>query len=165
MKTCEEKYQKLIFLISIVTLLLFVFGFIFLRKHEVAVASYKFDKSKVVNNGYQFCIDDVSVNNGYAISGWLIKEGVDIGVIDRTVVLQDKTTKKYIEIATEIVNRPDLETYLGDGVNYSDSGFYAVVPESGVIKKHDYEVFIVDNSDGEKNIIKISNSIKEELTK
>ncbi|MFC5630945.1 MULTISPECIES: hypothetical protein [Streptococcus] len=165
MKTNEEKYQKLIFLISMVTVLLFVLCFIFLRKHEVAVASYKFDKSKVVNDGYQFWIDDVTANDGYAISGWLIKEGVDIGVIERTVVLKDKTSKKYIEIATEIVNRPDLETYLGDGVNYSDSGFYAVISASDMIKKHDYEVFIVDNSDGEKNIIKISNSIKEELTK
>lgn len=163
MKSIEKIYQKFILIASVIFLMISFLVFIFLRKHEVAVSRYKFDSSTVVKEGYQFVIDDVTDNNGYAISGWLIKEGTDIGTINRTVVLKDKTSKKYLEIATEVVYRPDLEAYLGDGINYSDSGFYAIVPDDEIVKKHDYEVFIIDESDNDKKTVKVSDSLKGEL--
>lgn len=159
----EKKYRNLVLVAFVLAVVLSLVGYKLLRRHEFALEDYKWSQESVTTTGYIVNIDDV-VNNGetISISGWLIKEGVDIGVIDRYVVVKNTETQESFKVPTEVITRPDLKTYLNDGVNYEDSGFFAVISLEELTKNTPYEVYIVDASDEMMHSIKILDTIERE---
>lgn len=141
--------------------------FWFLTKHELRVEKYHLEQNVMMTKPYRSNIDTITISEDRIIvSGWLIKEHHDIGVVHRQVVFKSKVSNQAVKIATMIVERKDLTTYMNDGVNYSDSGFFATVAVSQLDRKHqDYELYILDQSDNDKQMVKIADSLNEELEK
>lgn len=155
----EKKYQKIIIFTLLLTVFLSLCVFKLMRTHEKRVEPYRFNNSHVVKEGYEYHIDQFDKKgNLVKISGWLIKEHNDIMQIDRFLVVKDNKSNKAYKLPTEVQYRSDIKDYLKDNIDYSDSGFLAVIPLSH-IRGRDYSLYIVDNSDNKTSIIKLSDTL------
>lgn len=163
----EIKYLKYIAVAFSILVIMSGMVFWFLTKHELRVEKYEMKQSLSGTLPYRSNIDDITQSRAKIIlSGWLIKEKHDIDVIHRQVVFKSKTSNEAVKVATTIVERKDLTPYMNDGVNYADSGFFAVV-EVGRLDRvnQDYEIYILDKSDEDEQMVKIADSLNEELNK
>lgn len=163
----ETKYMKYIVRAFSIVVLISGILFWFLMKHELRVEKYEVKHSLSATLPYRFNIDNITQSQAkIVLSGWLIKEKHDIGVIHRQVVFKSKTSRYAVKVATEIVERKDLTMYMNDGVNYADSGFFAVVEMAHLDRaNHDYEIYVLDKSDEDEQMVKIADSLNEELEK
>lgn len=163
----EIKYLKYIAVAFSILVVMSGMVFLFLTKHELRVEKYEMKQSLSGTLPYRSNIDDITQSQTKIfLSGWLIKEKHDIGVIHRQVVFKSKTANKAVKVATEVVDRKDLTIYMNDGVNYADSGFFAVVEVAHLDRvNQDYEIYVLDKSDDDEQMVKIADSLNEELKK
>lgn len=163
----ETIYMK--YIVIAFSILIVISGILFwvLMKHELRTEKYEVKQNLFTTLPYRSNIDNIRKSQGkIVLSGWLIKEKHDIGVIHRQVVFKSKTSNEAVKIATEVVERKDLTSYINDGVNYADSGFFAVVEVSRLDRDNqDYEIYVLDKSDEDEQMVKIADSLNEELKK
>lgn len=163
----ETKYVKYMAIVFSILVVISGVLFRFLIKHELRTEKYEVKQSLLATLPYRSNIDDIIQSRSKIIlSGWLIKENHDIDVVHRQVVFKSKTSNQAVKVATIIVERKDLTPYMNDGVNYEDSGFFAVVEVAQLDRvNQDYEIYILDKSDEDEQMVKIADSLNEELNK
>lgn len=159
----NEKYYRNVILLLFSLFMAFSVGvFLFLKKHEIASRSYRFQPKKVTTQGYEYGIDHLAESSDeLAIAGWLIRKATPIDSIERHVILKEKNSRRSRLLATEIIPREDLKSYGSDNVDYTYSGFYARIDKEELDDDKYYELYLLDEVNDLSVLVPLNQTIKE----
>lgn len=151
-RTLENKAIILLFMGSI----LFAILFCILVYHSIAVPKkIKEADCEKQTEGYHYQIDQVEQKgNEYEIIGVAIKENEIIKKCKTKVGFWDKTTNDYFEVTTKLEKREELaDKPNGVQNNYLLGGFSTRIKKQVFNKEHEYELIILYQNEGKKNIL------------
>lgn len=169
----EIKIVKCIFCMSIFLSIVLCF---LIARHQTAYKKIIIENETELIGDVNYCIDNIGVDqmqySGYGtaqvgagykyyiIQGWAGEGDEDIKLFNTKVLLKPQSSKnEFYVLKTEMVNRPDLESYGESGVSYELGGFVARIKRAK-LKKDKYNIFLYYCND-QKEILVKTNDILE----
>lgn len=153
---------KFIFRFVIVSLFGIIVLCIVLYNHEMAIT--EIDAANITmlteKDGVILGIDTLNLEQRIrkekelTISGWCVIPGKDTKIIENHVVFRDVETSRMYQLPTTIVARNDITTYINDGHNYDNAGFFVhLIMRDFKLEQKKYEICLLCEIAGEKYII------------
>lgn len=133
--------------------------------HEIDQETIAQMRSETANDQFQYAVEELNYEAGedggstvkIGMKGWMVQKGVvPTGNPDRvSVVLRNMDTDQYYNVPAKAEKRTDVTGTVGDGTNYTYSGFLVSQEGSSELNPavNDYEVFLMYSNKKQRSLV------------